>query len=162
MPPLFGSNPRLAMSKDTEKELAFSIYMTDPRITQDELARRTKVTLSTINKWINQGRWDELRAANTITRKNQIAMLLMQLNELNTEIQNRDSGKRYASSKEADAMIKIGKAIKLIDKSTTLNDYIEVFKEFSNYLERMNPLLGKQLIDFQNEFIQDKARELRS
>jgi transposase len=150
------------MAKDTERELAFSIYMTDPNITQESLSKRVKVTVATINKWINEGRWSELKAANTITRKNQIALLLMQLNELNMEIQKREAGKRFATAREADAMIKLGKAIKLIDKSITLSDYITAFKEFGDFLERFSPELAKQLIDYQNEFVQNKARELQS
>jgi uncharacterized protein YjaG (DUF416 family) len=147
------------MAKTEEKQLAFSLYMSTD-MTQKEIAALAKVTEKTMGGWVRDEEWEIQKAANTVTRKQQITNYLMQLKELNDAINTRERGKRYASTAEADTINKITKAIEALEKNSTLSDYISVMEDFIKYVTAINQHDGQRMLPLVNEFIQSRAKEL--
>lgn len=145
--------------KSNAKKLAFDLYMST-ELSQLAIAKTVGVRSSTVGKWVNDERWNEIKAADSVTRKRNIMNYQMQLAELNRLISSRDEGRRIPDSKEADIIKKLTAAIKDLDRSIHLTDYITVFEEFMRYLTPANTVLARQLIDYHTEFIQTKAKEL--
>ena len=114
-----------------QKEFARLYYVQG--LTQDELADRVGVSRATISKWVKEGRWDEYRAANNITRpeivNKNLLLISRLLDKLNTEdVALTDVGKIV------DQISKLAAAIERIDKKANVVDAIEVFTSLNNWL----------------------------
>lgn len=117
-------------SMQLKKEYAKLLYSKQGVTSQKELSERVKVSEVTISKWINKENWKTLLASVLITKEEQLHRLYAQVVELNTAIQSREEGQRYASSKEADALVKLTTAIKQLETDTSISDAIEVLNKF--------------------------------
>lgn len=95
-----------------------------------ELAERVGVSEVTISKWRNSGGWEQLRASVIITKEAELRRLYMQLTELNDHIFAREKGQRFASSKEADTLVKLTAAVKQLETDTSVAETMEVLKNF--------------------------------
>lgn len=101
-------------------------YINDSK-TQKEIAEKVGVSVVTISKWSNDGKWEEMRAAKYITRREVADKMLKRVNE------KLDSGEWTA-----DEMIKCANAIEKLDKKTNAVTVIEVFTSFNKWMiERM-------------------------
>ena len=123
-------------SMKLKKEYAKLLYTTQGVTVGKELAERTGVSAQTISKWINDPKenWESLRASVIITKEQQIRRFYAQVTELNDAIEQRPPGERYASSSEADTLVKITKAIKELETETNASQAMEVLKEFIYYI----------------------------
>ena len=151
------------MAKTKEHELAYDFYI-NTAYGVDEIAEKVGVTEKTLRKWIQQQGWDALRAAQSITRNQQIKYALQQINELNEGIAMREKGSRFPSAAEADTLAKLHNNIKALQKDTGLSDFITVFEQFHNWLSRMDGITldqRKDIIRLQDRFIVELADQLR-
>src|SRR5690606_37379620 len=121
-------------STQRKKEYAKLLYVAEGVTVQKELAERTGVSKQTINKWINSENWESLRASVIITKESELKRMYLQLTELNDTIMNREQGKRFANTKEADVLVKLSSAIKQLETDTSVADTIEVLKNFINHV----------------------------
>jgi hypothetical protein len=137
---------------DEKKNHAKLLY-TKELLTQKECAQRAGVTEKTMGKWVEQYNWNKERAALTITREQQLSMLYNQLNEINNDIAGREEGKRYATSKEADIIGKLGSTIKKMENDAGIAEVIAVFTKFLRYLIKVNPDLAKTICKHQDDFL---------
>ncbi len=125
-----------------EKQLAHELYLSG--VPQKEISTRTGVSTTTINKWVKDGKWEELRAAKTITRTELVNKMLSQINE------KLDTGQWTA-----DEMIKATAAIERLDRQTNVVTIIEVFSAFNKWtLSRMqiDPDLTPDLVKAMNKY----------
>lgn len=144
------------LSLKQKKELAYSLYMSDD-LTQVELADKVGVSKVTINKWINEGMWIDIKRALTVTSEEQLKSYITQLDELNRKINGRTDGDRFPSSKECDIQIKLSKAIQLFKGDMSLADLITYSKRFIKHLRKNHPDKVKELTLYLNEFIKEEA-----
>lgn len=117
-----------------KKDYAKLLYTVNGVTVQKELAERVGVSKVTINKWVNEENWEALRASVIITKENELKRLYMQITELNDAIMQRPSGERFASSKEADILVKLTAAVRELETDTSVADTIEVLSNFVNYI----------------------------
>lgn len=82
--------------KQRLQEYAKLLYVRENITSQTELAQKVGVTIKTIAQWINDGNWERYKRNLVLTRNEQMALLLEELEELNNVIQNKEQGKRYA------------------------------------------------------------------
>lgn len=119
--------PRQTSSKlhknqlDNERELARLYYFQGD--SQKAIAERIGVSAQSINRWVKEGGWEELRAAKTLSRKELVAKMLQKINE---RLDNGDWS--------ADEIIKAANAIEKLDKKTNVVTMMEVFAAFGNWL----------------------------
>ena len=104
---------------EQKKDYAKQLFLNDPGITQAEIAEKVGVSKVTICKWVKDGKWQELQASLLIGKEEQLARLYKQLRLLNDAIENKEDQK-FATSKEADAILKLTVAIKNLETETNI------------------------------------------
>lgn len=141
--------------RNSKKEFAKSLYIYSQQ-TQEEISEIIGISRQTVNKWIKNGHWDELRAAITITPEKIITNLTKQLNEINKSVSERPEGERFATAKEADAILKISNTIKNLRQELGLSDVVSVGMRFFCWLKEVGEYeKGKEFSDFFNQFVND-------
>lgn len=144
------------LSSKQKKDLAYSKYMSDD-VTQVELAEFVGVSKVTINKWINEGKWADMKQTLSITREEQLKNFSTQLTALNNDIKGRKEGANFPSSKEVDIQIKLAKAIELFKGDMNLADFISYTKKLIKFLRKNHPDKVKEYTLILNEAIQEEV-----
>lgn len=121
-----------------------------------EIAKKVGVTEKTIGKWRDKGRWDKLKAATIISKPEQLSMIYDQINELNTAIRTKPEGKRYADSKEADALKKLTSAAKDLEGELGLSEIINVSIPLLRFVKKVDYEAAVKLQNYIDAFIRDK------
>ena len=140
-----------------KKDWAKTLYTVE-RLTQKEIAKKVGVSEKTMSQWVNKYHWEELRVSLIITKEAQLKRLYAQINEVNTAIEDKPEGKRYANSAEADILIKLTAAADKLETETGIKDIIEVFKGFTNWLKVIDLAKAQDIIKLQDEYIKTKIK----
>ena len=119
-----------------KKEFAQKLFLTEPGITQKEIAERVGVSAVTINKWVKEGKWAELQTSLLIDKDVQLSRLYKQLKQCNDFAEKKDEGEQFLNSKEADALIKITAAIKNLETETNIAERMSTGKEFLHFVRK--------------------------
>jgi transcriptional regulator with XRE-family HTH domain len=120
-----------------KKEWAAMLYLKE-NLTQVEIAEKTGVSKVTINKWVKGEKWEERKAGITLTREEQIKNLYRQVAEINEVISGREKGKRFATTGEADTLVKLSGAIKKMETETGIADMISVATRYVEFLRTVD------------------------
>lgn len=120
---------------EQKKDYAKQLFLNDPGITQAEIAEKVGVSKVTICKWVKDGKWQELQASLLIGKEEQLARLYKQLRLLNDAIENKEDQK-FATSKEADAILKLTVAIKNLETETNIAEKMATGKEFLAFVRK--------------------------
>lgn len=169
----------MARRKEREYDYAKMLFVNE-RLTKKEVARRSGVTQKTIAKWVEDGKWEDLRKSMLVTKDNQLTRLYNQLEWLNNHIAERDviydlpagvdpkdkdfnpskyrvlQGK-FANSKEADSIAKITAAINKLETETSLADTVQVARSLIDYIRPDNPELSKEITEAFDSYINSLA-----
>ncbi|MBD9165896.1 MAG: DDE transposase family protein [Parabacteroides johnsonii] len=145
------------LTNKQKKDWAKMLYLNE-HITQKEIAERVNVNKMTIGKWVKEGKWEEMKTAVSITKKEQLANLYRQIAEINKAILGRPEGERYATPKEADAINKLAAAIEKLEKETGIADIISVSKGFLDWLRKTDIDKAKELSSYFDAYIKDRLK----
>lgn len=140
-----------------KRTLAHDLFMRTDKSFK-EIARMVGVNNNTVGDWARNGKWKEIKAANSITRSQVINNTLMQIAELQGEINTRPV--KYPTAKESDTMVKLSNLIRDLDKSLSLADYVSMMEELLKWLHQVNPATAKLLAPLLLEFAQTKAKQI--
>lgn len=140
------------------KDFAKNLYLNEKGITQKEIAIRADVTEATVSKWIKEERWDMQRKSLFVTRDEQLAIMYNQLAAMNNAINERDEGKRFPNSKEADAILKISSAINKMENDTGVAQKLSACKEFLIWLRSADAKKAMEFLPLFDAFIKDVLR----
>lgn len=146
-----------ALTNKQKKEWAQLLY-TRENLTQKEIAERVGVSAVTMSKWVNEGKWDELKASITITKEEQLKHLYRQLSELNKGIAEREPGTRYATSAEADTISKLANAIDKMETDVGLSDIIATFRKFLEWMRTFNLVEAQRLTPLFDSFVKTRIK----
>lgn len=124
------------LSKEQKRDFAQNLYLNEKCITQKEIATRVGVTEATVCRWIKQYGWECMRTSLMTTKDEQLSMMYNQLAAANQAISSRDEGQRFATSKEADALLKTTAAIKNLEVEANIGDKMSVGREFLAFVRR--------------------------
>ena len=119
-----------------KKDFAKQLFLNDEGITQAEIADRVGVSKVTICKWVNEGKWDEMRTSLLVGKDMQLSWLYRQLEQWQDTVNQREDGKQLLTSKDADAVVKITAAIKNLETETNTAEKIATGKEFLAFVRK--------------------------
>jgi DNA-binding XRE family transcriptional regulator len=145
----------MSLSKKQKVEYAKVLY-TIQQLTQKETAERVGISQKTMCAWVNKYKWDELRASLIISKDQELKRIYAQINELNNSIQEREQGKRYATSKEADILSKLASTAKSLESDMGISEYVSAFTSFTDWLREAEPAKAKDFLILQDQFIQTR------
>lgn len=105
------------------------------QLQQQAIAELLVVTEKTIGRWKKADGWDRERAAYITTKESELRRLYTQLNELQTVIEQREPGHRYANTKEADILSKLSAAIKTLENDVGIAATVQVSMSFLDWFK---------------------------
>lgn len=134
-------------SNKQKKEQAKQWFLTTDK-TQKEIAELVGVTSKTMSKWCQE--WKRLKAAHLGTKESLKARLM---NAINLTLEDSEKEGRPPTDKEADNIAKLNKALEALNVGPGLSEYIQVFKDFNEWLLRSDPALAGKFSIEQEKFI---------
>lgn len=140
------------LSLDQKKEYAKTLYV-HQRLTQKDAAEKAGVSAKTMNEWVHKFGWETLRVSLILTKEQQLHRIYAQINELNTRIEDRAEGERYADSKEADTLVKLTSAAKDLEADMGISEVIEVGKKFTDHLKSFDIAKAQEITKLFDAFI---------
>ncbi|WP_418549400.1 helix-turn-helix domain-containing protein [Parabacteroides goldsteinii] len=146
------------LTNKQKKEWAAMLYLKE-NLTQQEIAEKVGISRVTVNKWIKAEMWEQRKAGLTLTREEQISLLYQQVAEINRNIKDREEGKRFATSKEADVLIKLSSAIKKMETESGIADIIGVGMRFIEFLRPVNLELAKDVTRMFDLFVKSSIKQ---
>lgn len=147
-------------SKIDKRSIARTLYL-DGNYTQEEIAVKVGVSRQTIIRWSKEDSWAELKASLSVTPTQLIAQWQQQIAEINRTITSREEGARYATSAEADAMLKLATSIRKIQDDLGISEVISVCMRFLAWLRPLDVEQAKAFNSLMDVFIKDQANSKR-
>jgi transcriptional regulator with XRE-family HTH domain len=177
----------MASKKAQEQEYAKYLF-TEKGLSQKEIAQKVGVTEKTVGNWVkaNDEEWKKIRKSLLNTKKTQISRLYDQLEKLNEEIASRPivtksmttpikidkegnpltKAPEYdpivlsnvPTSKEADIISKITKAIQQLEGETSVGAIIETAMGFCDFLRGIDLEFAQEVTRYFDLFISDKLK----
>ncbi|GET46492.1 transcriptional regulator [Capnocytophaga felis] len=144
--------------KQRLQEYAKLLYVRENITSQTELAQKVGVTVKTIAQWINDGNWERYKRNLVLTRNEQMALLLEELEELNSVIQNKEQGKRYADYKESNIRRNLIKDIKELETKASVSEAINALTGFLNFMRSQNLEKAQEVSHWVDVYIKDKMK----
>lgn len=134
------------------------LLFTKATMTQKEIAEAVGVTEATLSSWVRneKERWDLLKANLVITKEQELRRIYLQINELNSYIESKEPGKRFADNKQADTLSKLAASAKQLETETSIADSINVFVEFTEWLRMSDFLKSQEFAEYMEAFIKNK------
>lgn len=123
------------LTLEQKKDYARQLYLNDSSITQAEIAEKVGISRVTLCKWVKDGKWQELQMSLLVGKEEQLARLYKQLRLLNDAIENKENQK-FATSKEADAILKLTVAIKNLETEINIAEKMATGKEFLSFVRK--------------------------
>lgn len=145
------------MTNEEKKEYAKLLYVKD-NLSQKEIAERCAVTEQTVTAWKKAGSWDKLKTSLIATKSSELARLYAQLSEINSAIEKKPEGERYANSKEADILTKITAAIRSLETETAISQVIDVSISVLEFARKIDIDKAKELADIFDSYIKNKLK----
>lgn len=145
----------MGLTAKEKKEWTKLMFLKDNK-TQREISDITGVSEKTISKLKKEENWDRLRSSIIISKAEELRRIYQQINELNTKIEKRPDGDRYANSKEADTLSKLAATAKNLESDLSVVDIIDAFIGFQDWLREVNLELAKAIIELQDRYIKHK------
>ncbi len=138
------------------RDLARELFL-KANLTGKEIAERLSVNEKTISRWRTDENWDSLMTTYTMTKANQMDLLVQQLRVINENIMSRDPNDRFATSKEADIIIKLTQAIKNLETELSASDVVDVCIRFTSWIKDQDPEKAKEITLLFDKFIKSFA-----
>lgn len=136
------------MKNADKKRLAQSLFIKGDMLLK-EIAKQVNVTAKTLSKWRDEGDWQTLKDAHTITKPRLLEAAFKQLHAVNQKIEELGG---VPTKELSDAKGVIRKEIELFS-SNPVHVYVEVFEEFIQHLSKSDPQHLQLFAELSNEFI---------
>lgn len=138
-----------------KKEFAKLIYLKE-NCTQKEIAARVGVSFVTINKWAKE--WENLKLNLLQTREERIKSTLQQLDELDRSIAEKETGKRFPTSGEADIRRKLTADLQALEQDASIRDIYNVSRGILEWLHPRNAEEAIRISDYFDSYIKEKMQ----
>lgn len=145
------------MPKDSEKQIARELYL-NTGMTQKEIAIKLSISEQTLSKWVNAGKWEELKAAKSITKEKLLKQAYEQLAAINNTIEERGG---IPDKQLSDAKGILVKEIALLEKNHSISTAVYIMDRFLNYVLSHNQTIAKEVSQMQLAFIELLVNEVQ-
>ncbi|GGG33340.1 phage terminase small subunit-related protein [Hymenobacter glacieicola] len=149
----------MAIDTKGKKEYALTLYLYSGK-TQQEIALRVGVSENTLTTWKKEGEWDTIKGALTATKPQLIKDFYQQITLIQQGAKNTDGTPRAMDLKETQAVRLITKAIAELDKTLSLDVYVQVMEEFVRWLYEAKPDAAQEFLPWLDRFMKQKFGEL--
>jgi transposase len=155
------------MAKDSER-LAAQVMYIDQMLTAKEIAVKLKLSEKTVGKWVDKGKWKDLRSAKQ-TGPHAIAAKYNELLDIlltkRLELEKKKNKTEEEEDKyrgTIDEMSKVSAMIEKLQKDgrASLRTHIHCIEKFMGFLSHKNQKLFSQTIEIQQEYLPLLAEEL--
>lgn len=119
----------------SDKQYLAKVLFTSQKLDQKIVAQRVDVTEATMSKWVNQFGWRELRNRLLVGKEEMLSNMYEQLDELNNAIKEKEKGKRYADTKQADIQVKLTAAIRNLETELAIADIVGAGTKFLKFMQ---------------------------
>lgn len=141
--------------RDPEKYEYAQILYIDKKLSQKDVCERIGINAKTLKSWIDQGGWAEKRVIKVMSPDAMINRLMQKADQL----MNGEDFEENATE-ICNAISKLIRQIKTLKNSTTNNDRVQSFLEFSDWLiaearhdRSINDNFMRQLNTLQDKYI---------
>ena len=121
-----------------KQELAKTLFIKD-KLDQKVIAQRVGVTEKTIGKWVADNNWTKARRTMLISKDALLNSYLDHLEYLNQSIAAREEGKRFATTHEADIIVKYTSAIRSMETELCIADIVGAGTRFIKFIQPLIP-----------------------
>ncbi len=129
-------------SRKNKENTALELYL-ETDLTQREICEIVDWSEKTFSLHKSEGNWEALKGAREVTSQKIIINLLQTISELSED----------KTGKNSDAIIKLSKAVKNLEKEVSISNTIQAFRGYTTYLFSINPELAKENNIHQNNYI---------
>ena len=145
----------MGLSIKQKQDYAKLLYL-KTTMTQKEIAEKISVTEKTLGLWVRKNDWEVLRASYTVTKEQELRRIYQQINYLNNTINDREEGKRFATSTEADILSKLASTARSLETETGLSAIVDTGILFLDWLRPVDFELSIKVSDYYDAFIKDR------
>jgi len=142
-----------------KKDYAKLLYL-KTSMNQKEIAEKIEVTEKTLSQWVRKEQWELLRASFTVTKEQELRRIYQQINAINDMISQKEEGKRYANSAEADILSKLASTARSLETDIGLAQIIDTFIEFTEWLRPQDFATAQMINDYQDSFVKYKLSKV--
>lgn len=139
------------LNNEKKRALAERLYINEG-MTGKAIAEELDVSEQTIVRWKHgkngEKPWDE-RRQQAMAAPHRIKELIL------AQMQKISSGEK--SNIDADALIKMARALESIDKKTSVQSVISVLKEFDLFMADTDPAMAVKFLPYHKKFLHFKA-----
>lgn len=137
-----------------KKEWARTLFLDGTQMfTQQEIADKVGVSRKTINKWVSEEKWGELRISLTMTKDQSIKRLHRQLDDLLYLIETRPMGERHANPTESETINKLSSAIEKLETEVGVKEVVNVSVRVIEFVRKYDNEKAKEIADIFDQFI---------
>jgi transposase-like protein len=141
------------MTNIEKRQLAQSLYIKG-NLTKKAIAQAVGCTEKTLRTWIEKYKWDNLKEAHTVTRKQLLADAYAQLKAVNQKIEERGG---VPNKELSDAKSILRKEIEALSDNP-LHVYVDCFDEVLEWVMRNDPKSAQQISELLLKFLEEKQR----
>lgn len=148
--------PAQTTDKSDKMRIARTLFMQGTKL--QDIYTILKISDRTLNRWVEDGRWSELRAANMITNDELKSRVLQAMARLIDRAIEEDKFDRIG-----DDLSKVSKTLESLDRKNIVTDGMYVFKTFTTWLlgrakhdTSVNNDFIQRLTDLQDEFLKER------
>ena len=147
------------LNDEQRKEWAKSLFLrgdSNPKV----IAEIVEVPESALREWIKAGMWDEMRKSLLATRSAQLSMLYGQLDTLNRERMAALHDDNPKAKPDTDGMLKIAKAINLLEAKTGIGEMVETGMDFITFVQGIDFADAKFIHGYYDRFIKTRLKTI--
>lgn len=141
----------IAQKKDWAK-----ILFLKENLLQKEIAAKVGVSAKSIGKWIEDGKWDDLRKASFISKEEHIRRSYTMIDAQMNEIVNDYKG--IPTNAQADVLAKLAATIRSLETETSILQITDVARDFINWLKPQDLPKAQDFIVYIDAFIKHKLK----
>jgi transcriptional regulator with XRE-family HTH domain len=134
------------------------LLFVNQKLTQKEIASKTGISEVTISKWVNLGKWDELRKTISVTREERMRSTINQLTELDNLISSREEKYRFPDKNESNIRRRLVSDLAALENECGLTDVINVSIKLLEWLRPVDPAKAKEISQLFDSYIKDQLR----
>lgn len=145
------------MTNKEKRDLAES-YFLNTGMSQQEIAARVGVSENSLTAWKKEGGWEVKKGAKTATKNEIITASYQQIHQIQQKAKDEN---RLMTAAETQAISMVSKVIERLDKKLSIDTYITVVEELTNYLFGLSPANAKLIIGDLDGFINAKHQQVK-